>query len=59
VIAFFDASSLIYVLEGREPWVSVVKQALAELVATDPAMGTAVSRLSWLECRVGPLRRRD
>ena len=59
MIAFFDASAMIYVLEGREPWVHAVKQALAELVASDPGMGTAVSRLSWLECRVGPLRRCD
>ncbi|MCP9785160.1 type II toxin-antitoxin system VapC family toxin [Cyanobium sp. N5-Cardenillas] len=59
MIAFFDASALIVVLEGREPWVHGVRQALAELVASDPGMATAVSRLSWLECRVGPLRRRD
>lgn len=59
MIAFFDASALIVVLEGRKPWVHGVKRALAELAATDPGMGTAVSRLSWLECRVGPLRRRD
>ncbi|MCT0206137.1 hypothetical protein [Synechococcus sp. CS-1332] len=56
--AFFDATALIDVLEGREQWVHGLKQALAKLVATDPGMGTAVSRLSWLECRVGPLRRR-
>jgi hypothetical protein len=29
VIAFLDASALIDVLEGREPWVHGVKQALA------------------------------
>ena len=59
MIAFFDTSALIYVLEGREPWVHGVKRALADLAATDPGMGTAVSRLSWLECRVGPLCRHD
>ncbi|WP_216905120.1 hypothetical protein [Synechococcus sp. CCY 0621] len=46
-------------LKVREPWVHGVKRALAELAATDPGMGTAVSRLSWMECRVGPLRRHD
>jgi len=63
VIAFLDASALIYLLEGTQPWAEAVKTRLRVLAAQDAEAGstTAVglSRLSWLECRVGPLRRQD
>ncbi|MCC6209355.1 MAG: PIN domain-containing protein [Gammaproteobacteria bacterium] len=59
VIAFFDASALIYLIEGNEPFASRVRGQLAELTQAHPDIGAAVSRLSWLECRVGPMKRND
>jgi len=59
VIAFLDASALIYLVDGDEAWSGAVQQALQELAAADPSLAIAVSRLSVLECRVGPLRRGD
>jgi len=59
VIAFLDASALIYLMDGDEAWSGAVQQALQELAAADPSLAIAVSRLSVLECRVGPLRRGD
>ena len=59
MIAFLDASALIYLVEGDEAWSGAVQQALQELAAADPSLAIAVSRLSVLECRVGPLRRGD
>jgi hypothetical protein len=62
VIAFLDASALIYLVEGDALWAAAVKQQLLQLAAKAHASGSgirlAISRLSWLECRVGP-RRRD
>lgn len=59
MIAFFDACALIYLIEGKQPFAGRVRSQLAELVQTHPGMGTAVSRLSWLECRVGPMKNND
>jgi len=59
VIAFFDANALIYLIEGREPFAHQVHEQIAILSKYDPAIGTAISRLSWLECRVGPMKRND
>jgi len=59
VIAFFDASALIYLVEGAEPFASRVRFALAQMTTKHPTMGAAVSRLSWLECRVRPARNND
>jgi len=63
VIAFLDASAVIYAVEGEAVWAEAVKRQLRLLAAKAHASGgglrLAVSRLSWLECRVGPLRRRD
>ena len=59
MIAFLDASALIYLLEGEAPWGSAVKQVLQDLADGQPQLAIAVSRLSVLECRVGPLRRGD
>jgi len=59
VIAFLDASALIYLVDGDAAWSGAVQQGLHELVAADPSLAIAVSRLSVLECRVGPLRRGD
>lgn len=59
MIAFFDASALIYLIEGREPFGSRVRATLTALSQAHPAAGTALSRLSWLECRVGPMKAQD
>jgi predicted nucleic acid-binding protein len=59
VIAFFDASALIYLIEGREPFASSVRATLSDLTHAHPDMRLALSRLSWLECRVGPMKGND
>ena len=63
MIAFLDASAVIYAVEGTEAWAEALKQQLRQLAkAADTSAGglqLAISRLSWLECRLGPLRRRD
>lgn len=59
MIAFLDASALIYLVDGDAAWSGAVQQALQELAAADPSLAIAVSRLSVLECQVGPLRRGD
>lgn len=56
MIAFFDASALIYLIEGNEPFAGRVRRELAAVSQAHPNLGTAVSRLSWLECRVGPIK---
>ena len=59
MIAFFDASALIYLIEGAEPFASRVRSALVQLTTKHLKMGAAVSRLSWLECRVRPARNNE
>jgi predicted nucleic acid-binding protein len=59
VIAFFDASALIYLIEGKEPFASKVRKELAASARKHPDLGAAVSRLTWLECRVGPMKTND
>jgi len=63
VIAFLDASAVIYAVEGTAAWAEALKQQLRQLAMADPAsaggLQLAISRLSWLGCRVGPLRRRE
>lgn len=59
MIVFFDASALIYLIEGAEPFGGKVRQALAALAKKHPDLGSAVSRLAWLECRVGPMKAND
>ena len=59
MIAFLDANAIIYKIDGKEPFASGVRLALADLTSTYPGIGTCVSRLTWLECRVGPMRAND
>ncbi|HGM6743395.1 MULTISPECIES: type II toxin-antitoxin system VapC family toxin [Serratia] len=59
MIAFFDANALIYLLEGKEPFASRVRAELATVYRAHPDVGSAVNRLSWLECRVGPMKAND
>ena len=59
MIAFFDASALIYLIEGAEPFAAKVRKELATAARKYPDLEAAVSRLSWLECRVGPMKDND
>lgn len=59
MIAFFDACALIYLIEGQEPFAGNVRKALAIIARRHPDLGAAVSRLTWLECRVGPMKTND
>ncbi len=56
MIAFLDASALIYLLDGQPAVAGRVRRALAALRSAHRDLRLAVSRLSLLECRVGPLR---
>ena len=56
MIAFLDANVIIYQMEGEEPFANRVRTALSDLAKADPKIGTCVSRLTWLECRVGPMK---
>lgn len=56
MIAFLDANALIYLTEGQEPFASRVRDALRGLESEHPNISTCVSRLSCLECRVGPMK---
>ena len=59
MIAFFDAGALIYLIEGKEPFAGKVGKKLAAIAKKNPDLGTAASRLTWLECRVGPMKTND
>jgi predicted nucleic acid-binding protein len=59
VIAFFDASALIYLIEAKEPFAGKVRKELAAIAKKHPDIGAALSRLTWLECRVGPMKAND
>ena len=57
MLAFLDASAVIYLLEGDAPTRQAVRQVLLNLeeeVGRTPVL--AISALSRLECRVRPLR---
>jgi predicted nucleic acid-binding protein len=59
VIAFLDASALIYLVDGEAPWAEAVRATLQQLAGEAADLALAVSRLSLVECRVAPLRRGD
>ena len=59
MIAFLDASALIYLMDGEAPWAEATQTTLQQLAVSAPGLVLAVSRLSFLECRVAPLRRGD
>ncbi|WP_019583467.1 PIN domain-containing protein [Thioalkalivibrio sp. ALE16] len=56
MLAFLDASAIIYLLEGDRRTRESVRQVLRELEQGDGPPALAVSALSRLECRVRPLR---
>lgn len=57
--AFFDASALIYLIEGREPFATALRDRLQALLARHGDVGVALGRLTWLEARVGPMKAND
>lgn len=59
MIAFFDASALIYLIEGKAPFADKVRKELAAITKRQAVLQVAVSRLTWLECRVGPMKTDD
>ncbi|HRN59747.1 MAG TPA: type II toxin-antitoxin system VapC family toxin [Chiayiivirga sp.] len=59
MILFLDANALIYLIEGAEPFASRVRRQLQALTADHPGMPVAVSRLTALECRTGPMKAQD
>lgn len=59
MIAFFDTSALIYLIEGAEPFAAKTRKELAVAARQHPDLGAAMSRLSWMECRVGPMKGND
>ncbi|MGB7398466.1 type II toxin-antitoxin system VapC family toxin [Castellaniella sp.] len=59
MIAFLDACALIYLIEGKVPFAGRVQSKLAEAARAHPGLEVAVSRLTWLESRVGPLKQHD
>ena len=59
MIAFLDASALIYLVDGEDQWAEATQATLQQLAVEAPDLTLAVSRLSVLECRVAPLRRGD
>lgn len=56
MIAFLDASALIYRIEGAEPVATSARAQLADVALRHPDVRLAVSRLTWLECRVKPMK---
>lgn len=59
MIVFFDACALIYLIEGKEPFVTRVRNQIADATQKYSEITVAVSRLTWLECRVGPMKNND
>jgi predicted nucleic acid-binding protein len=57
--AFLDASALIYLVEAGEPFAARVRRELGALLESAPSTAVALSRLTWLECRIRPLREGD
>ncbi len=59
MIAFLDANALIYLFEGTVPLAKRAREKLQDLATDHPGMRLAMSALSRLECRTGPLNAGD
>lgn len=59
MIAYLDANALIYLLEGGAEQAQRVRRCLEELAQQAGRITVAMSRLSWMECRIKPLRSGD
>ena len=56
---FLDANVIIYLIEGSQYFHERAAEKITRHLRTDKSAQLAVSRLSWLECRVRPLRERN
>lgn len=56
---FLDASAVIYLIEGSERFAPGLRKRLAMLRRDRGDVRLCLSRLTWLEARVRPLRERD
>lgn len=56
---FLDANVIIYLIEGAREFQARAAERIGRYLKEDPSTRMAVSRLSWLECRVRPLREQD
>ncbi len=59
MIFFLDANILIWRFEGQPPYHLAARETLDELRGLHAGATLTVSRLSWLECRIKPLRDDD
>jgi len=59
VTLFLDANVIIYLIEGAREFQVRAAKRIGSYLKEDPASKMAVSRLSWLECRVKPLREQN
>lgn len=59
MIAYLDASALIYLIEGARPFGARVREQLGKLGKQFSPLQLALGELSRLECRIGPLRAGD
>ena len=59
MILFLDACALIYRIEEVAPWNARLTKLLADLRRRHAGLQLAISRLSYLECRVQPIRDGD
>jgi predicted nucleic acid-binding protein len=56
---FLDANVIIYLIEGAREFQTRAADRIASFLKGAPSSRMAVSRLSWLECRVRPLREKN
>jgi len=56
---FLDANVIIYLIEGGRDFQKRAVERISRHLRQHESARLAVSRLSWLECRVSPLRARD
>ena len=56
MIAFLDTSALIYFLEEESELREKVQQRLLQLNQLEAGLELALSRLTWPEARVGPMK---
>lgn len=59
MIVFLDSSALIYLMEGHEPFAARTRSTVQSIAEQHGDVDLALSRLTWLECRVGPMKRDD
>ena len=53
---FLDACAIIYLVEATDPFYSKVSKTIQKLKKSSTENRIAISRLSFLECRVNPVR---